>query len=221
MHDSKQIQNDSIGVRAEQGLKIEAELVLDCLDQEILVISKDFKVLYANATFLQEIGSTKEAVLGEFCYKVTHNRTSKCAPPKDPCPIMRLLETNQPTVEVHTHLDKNNKEFFVNVAAARIMQDDNCVGYLHVAIPTKNKTLQEADMDAAMQRTLDILNVIDLYQRQITDIKTKSHELEKTKEELEKRIADLEKFNALTVSREMKMIELKKRIQELEIKHAA
>ncbi len=221
MTTDKQIQNDSIGVGVDKGLKIEAELVLDCLDQEILVISKDFKVLYANAAFLEEINSSKEKVLEKFCYAVTHNRTSKCEPPNDPCPILKLIETGQPTVEVHTHLDKNGEKFFVNVAAARIMQDEECVGYLHVAIPTKNKTLQKNDMAGAMRRTQDILEVIDLYQKQINDIKSKAKEIEKTKKDLEKKIADLEKFNELTVSREMKMIELKKRIKELEKSRAA
>lgn len=220
MNANKRIQNDSVGVGANKHLKLEAELVLDCLDQEILVISKDFEVLYANSTFLQKIGRSKEEVTGKFCYEITHNRSSICEPPKDPCPISKLIETNQPTIEVHTHLDKNNKEFFVNVVAAPIMQDDLCVGYLHIAMPTKSKTLQTTDMTDAMQRTQDILNVIELYQKQMTDIKSKSEEIEKTKNDLEKKMEELEKFNNLTAGRELKMIELKKRIQELKSKLA-
>jgi PAS domain-containing protein len=216
MNTSAQIQNASVGLDADKKLKIEAELILDCLDQEILVISKDFEILFANAMFLQKIGRSKEEVAGKFCYEVTHNRTSKCEPPADPCPLSKLVETNQPIIEVHTHLDKDKKEFFVNVVAASIMQNDVCLGYLHLAMPVKDKALQKSDIETALGRARDILSVIDLYQKQMTEIKRNSEEIQKTKEQLEKKIEELEKFNQLTVDREIKMIELKKRIRELE-----
>lgn len=54
----------------------------------------------------------------------------------------------------------------------------------------------------------------------ITEIKTIQENLEKKIEErtkeLQKRVAELEKFHQLTVGRELKMIELKKKIKELE-----
>jgi transcriptional regulator with GAF, ATPase, and Fis domain len=221
METNTQIQGASIGLDNDNHLKIEAELVLDCLDQDILILSKDLRIIFANAMFLQKIGLSKEAVIGKFCYEVTHNRTSKCEPPNDPCPISKLDATSQPAIEVHTHSDKDKKEFFVNVVAASIMQDDTCIGYLHLAMPVKNKNLQQSDIETALRRAQDILNVIELYQKQMTEIKRNSNEIQKTKGELEKKIEELEKFNNLTVGRELKMIELKRRIEELEATHAS
>ena len=51
---------------------------------------------------------------------------------------------------------------------------------------------------------------MNLYQEQLKEIK------EKTKKELEEKIGRLEKFNKLTVGRELRIIELKEKIQELE-----
>jgi len=218
MNTNAQIQNGSVGLGADKRLKIEAELVLDCLDQEILAISKDFEILFANAMFLQKTGRSKEEVVGKFCYEMTHNRTSQCEPPKDPCPIAKLAQTNQIAIEVHTHLNKEGQEFFVNVVAAPITQKGSCVGYLHLAMPVKDKILQKSGMETALRRAQDILNVANLYQKQMTEIKENAEEIRKTKEQLEKKIAELEKFNIFTTDRELKMIELKKRIRELESK---
>jgi PAS domain S-box-containing protein len=48
------------------------------------------------------------------------------------------------------------------------------------------------------------------------DIKKKTEELEKSKKELEEKLKELERFSRLSVGRELRMIELKKRVKELE-----
>ena len=73
-----------------------------------------------------------------------------------------------------------------------------------------------ADTEAALNKTLDVLQVVNLYQRQMSEIKEEKYLLEKTKKDLESKIEELEKFNTLVVGRELKMIELKKKIEELE-----
>lgn len=147
---------------------------------------------------------------------MTHNRTSKCEPPRDPCPIEKLTQTSQTAVEVHTHLDKEGKEFLVNVVASPIVQKGKHIGYLHLAMPVKSKVLQKSDMETALKRSQYILEVIDLYQKQMTELKRKAEEIIKTKEQLENKIVELERYNTLTTGRELKMLELKKRIRELE-----
>jgi hypothetical protein len=49
-------------------------------------------------------------------------------------------------------------------------------------------------------------------------VEERTRELEKRKKELELKMEELEKFNSLAMGREMKMIELKKRVKELEEK---
>ena len=49
-------------------------------------------------------------------------------------------------------------------------------------------------------------------------VKERTSELEKSKAELQSKVNELEKFNRITIGREMRMVELKKRIKELEEK---
>jgi hypothetical protein len=54
--------------------------------------------------------------------------------------------------------------------------------------------------------------------RDITERKKVEEQMTKVNKELELRIEELEKFSKLTVGRELKMIELKKRVKQLEEK---
>ncbi len=50
----------------------------------------------------------------------------------------------------------------------------------------------------------------------LTEIKKKEEEVRASRAELEERISAMERFNKLTIGREMKMVELKEKISELE-----
>jgi PAS domain len=202
-----------------QVTKIESEVVLDCLDFDIFIINKDFKILFANKFFLNRLLLKREEVVGQHCYKISHHLNAPCKPPKDPCPIEKVIKTGKPSIEVHTHLTKDNKKYLVNVTAALIAGDKQGAGFLHISLPVKEKVNRPTDMEDALNKTLDVLRVVNLYQQQMIEIKRKTKLLEKTKNDLEFKVGELERFSNLVIGRELKMVELKKKIKELESKH--
>ena len=197
-------------------IKVEAALVLDCLDIDIMIISEDYKILYANVAFLEKMKQQKEEVIGRYCYEITHHRNDLCQPPKDPCPIKKVIETDKAAIEIHTHHDHENKEVLVNVTAAPVVLDNNMKAYIHLSLPVNDKDELNSDMEFALRKTEDILKVVSLYQEQLNEIKKRSAELENTKSELEIKITSLEKINKVTIGRELRMVELKKKLKNLE-----
>lgn len=195
---------------------IEAELVLDCLDFDILIISSDFKILFANKSFLKKIECNKDKVIGQYCYKISYHLNSQCKPPLDPCPIDTVIATGNPAVKVHTHLTKDNQKVLVSVTAAAIKEVGEDICYLHISLPSIPGVSNEDNINMALEKTLSVLDVVALYQRQMKEIKEKSEVLEKTKAVLESKVRDLEIFHKASVGRELKMVELKKKIEELE-----
>jgi hypothetical protein len=209
---------ENMSVVSGKEMTIESALVLDCLDMDILIISSDFKVIFANSAFLEKVKKKKEEVIGNYCYSVTHHRNSPCEPPNDPCPIKKVIETGQTSIEVHTHFNSENKNFRVNVIAAPLMNKNESLGFLHIAIPVKDEVKITDEINKALEKTQEVLTVVELYQEQMVELKEKTKKLEETKKQLQSKLDDLVKFKSVVVGRELKMIELKERIAELEKK---
>ena len=90
-----------------------SETILNGLPEEIALINrKDFVILDVNSSFLKRYNSTKEDVLGETCYKITHFRDTPCEPPEHTCPITEFEKTGTPQVLEHVHDDEGQAKYF-------------------------------------------------------------------------------------------------------------
>jgi hypothetical protein len=69
---------------------------------------------------------------------------------------------------------------------------------------------------AGKKTVLGIAHDITNRKRLEEESNRRSEDLAKSKEELERKVEEFERLNRLAVGRELKMIELKKRIEELE-----
>jgi len=109
------------------------ESIVDGIKEQIILISKDFKILWANKTFLEQFGCTKQELTGNYCYAVTHNRQSSCQPPDDICPLAEVLKSGKPGTVVHVHHSPQG-EFFSEVSAYPIKnQKGEIIEFVHIA----------------------------------------------------------------------------------------
>lgn len=206
-------------------IKVEAEVVLDCLEWDILIMDRNFKVLFANKAFLDKAKMKKCDAVNDHCYKITHHIDQPCQAPHDTCPLEEMLRTGKPAVETHTHFNSNNEKFLANTVVAPIKSfnsdsflisndgtpNENAVSdiFLHVSMQVKNPELEKEEIAIALEKASYVLEVINTYQRQMDELKS-------MRVNLEAKVNELEDFNKLAVGREMKMMELKERIKELE-----
>ncbi len=109
------------------------ESIVDGIKEQIILVSKDFKILWANKTFLEQFRCTRQELSGNFCYAVTHNRKSPCQPPNDICPILASMQKGEPKTEVHIHHGPGG-EFFSEVSAYPIKNDKGeIVEFVHIS----------------------------------------------------------------------------------------
>ena len=116
------------------------------ITDSILLLSKDFEILWANKTGLEGNGREIAEGLGKRCYEVTHGRESPCDDRLHPCPIHELQASGEPVAVTHTHLDSEGIETSLEITAYPIRDEQGeIVQFVHVSRDiTERKRAEEA-----------------------------------------------------------------------------
>ena len=93
------------------------ENILQGITESVLLVSKDFKILWANEAFQNQTGYKNQEIIGEYCYRLTHRGEAPCQPPHDLCPIVESEKTGKAETTTHTHFDTGGNKIFVQASA--------------------------------------------------------------------------------------------------------
>jgi len=130
-------------------------------EDAVCLISRDFRILWANQMFLEQTRNNAEDVLGKFCHQVTHNLRSPCQPPEDPCPIEKFMKTGKPASLNHVHYDKDGNKIFVDVMVYPVKNEEGETDkFVHLA---RDVTLSMKVDEIIQSREINLRNVIEKY----------------------------------------------------------
>jgi PAS domain S-box-containing protein len=135
------------------------EYILNSISDDILILSEDFKIVWANKAILKNTGCNLEDVIGNHCYKLTHDRSSPCVPPHDICPIMQVIQTGSPVAEVHTHVAANGDKRYVEVTAYPLKDESGrIVQFIHISKDITERKSSEEEIKRLYQMMRGILD---------------------------------------------------------------
>ncbi|QWR76139.1 ATP-binding protein [Candidatus Magnetomonas plexicatena] len=125
--------------------KLLLETVANGITDEILLITKDYKILWANKTVQKE---TKNTPIGMRCYKLTHLRETPCQLPNTPCPVREYYRQGKPTPVTHIHYDSvSGKEIYVEVVVYPIANAFGEVDkFVHVSKDITERVAKEEEI---------------------------------------------------------------------------
>ncbi|MBF0592909.1 MAG: PAS domain-containing protein [Nitrospirae bacterium] len=123
------------------------ENVSNGITDEIILLSKDFKILWANNAVLQNRASTVNEIIGMSCYNLTHHSDVSCNSPDDPCPVKEFYRTGQPTPVTHVHHKANGSISFVEVEAYPILDHRGEINeFVYVSKDITERVKREEDI---------------------------------------------------------------------------
>ncbi len=92
--------------------------VFEKLSEQVVVIDRDFRIVYANEAYIKENGyRSRTEVIGQPCYKISHKQETPCEGECHPCPLREIEKTGSAVNVVHTHYTHDNKETPVEICA--------------------------------------------------------------------------------------------------------
>lgn len=81
------------------------ETLFDGIDEEIMVLDADYRVLNVNRSFLERHGIEREEAVGKKCYEVTYGSEKSCGQEKLLCPLKRAVQTGKRVEVTHRRDD--------------------------------------------------------------------------------------------------------------------
>ena len=144
-----------------------SQSVFDNVSEQILIINvEDYKVVDANRALLEALKLKKEDVVGKTCYEVTHQRSTVCVAPYDVCPISEMLKTGKPVSVEHTHYDKDDNPFYVEVSASPIKDKAGKITHaIHISKNITKTKMEQKKLRTILRTVMDGFWITDMQGR--------------------------------------------------------
>jgi len=86
---------------AAKSLEISLQNILDCVEDELLVIDKKYRVKFVNSAARSKLTKGVRSPLGKPCYRVLHNRDKPCSSPLWNCPLNKVINSGITAMVFH------------------------------------------------------------------------------------------------------------------------
>lgn len=190
--------------------------LLECMDIDILMILKNHEILFANTAFIHTLGLSIDDVIGNNCDTIRVKNPDSYRLPYITCPIDRIIASLKPLVITDSYIDETGSKKIINVIGSLTKIGDTDEACLYMTVPVQKISNDENESERALLKGYKLIDMLAQIHYQEYKIYSILNELEVTKENL---IAKTSEFNLIyknIVDRELKMIELKKQISQMQ-----
>ena len=102
----------------------EMETILNGIQEFILVITPDKKIIDVNETFLNKMCYTRDEVIGKKCHEVYQKSNAPCSFDDIVCPLKKVLDNKRPVTKVMTRFNHNGERRYIEITISPIWEKD-------------------------------------------------------------------------------------------------
>ncbi len=130
-------------------------MINQLINEHVIVIGLDHKIIDINATFLKKLGLTKDEAVGHFCHEITHHLSSPCAGDHHPCPLAQVIKTGKPSQASHIHFDQNGNPYNVSISCYPLLEE----GKLKAVVEVSKDITSEIKFQKKMMRQEKLVSI--------------------------------------------------------------
>lgn len=104
------------------------------LHEDILVIDRDYRIVDLNNTTLVTSGQSREEVIGQPCFVISHGYHEPCDNLGENCELKRVFETGEPRNCTHEHIRSDGSKAYVDILLSPLNDADGNVSHVIEAV---------------------------------------------------------------------------------------
>ncbi len=103
------------------------ETIVNGIEDHMMVIDLDYRIIEVNRALLDMVGLKREDVVGRHCYEVSHHLKEPCTMPDHPCPLKDAVNSRKAASATHVHFDKDGREHYIHVVCHPLLDENGRV----------------------------------------------------------------------------------------------
>lgn len=104
--------------------------LIQSLQEDILVIDREYRIQDINDNALKTLGLTRKDAIGRFCYEVTHQNDRPCSKTGQKCGLEQVFKTGESINLHHEHINKAGDHSYADLLYSPIKDDTGNVTHV-------------------------------------------------------------------------------------------
>ncbi len=134
----------------------EIETILNGIQDFILVITPDREIIEVNQPFLDQMGYTREEVIGSKCHEIYHKEDHPCNGSDLFCPLNRVIRDKRPSQQVRTRVDHNGERRYIEVTIYPIWEKDGRISkFIEISRDITERKKEEEEITQRLEQMVE------------------------------------------------------------------
>ncbi|WP_051184709.1 ATP-binding protein [Desulfatiglans anilini] len=135
---------------------LDMETILNGIQDFILVITPDRKIVEVNEAFLTKMGYTREQVVGHSCHEVFQKGNQPCNEGIIFCPMNEAIRNREPSQQVVTRIDSDGQPIYTEVTMFPIFEDNGRISkFIEVSRDITDRKREEERITQRLERMVE------------------------------------------------------------------
>ncbi len=134
----------------------EIETILNSIEDFILVISPTMDIEEVNQTFLEQMGYSRDEVIGKKCHRRLQKLNSPCNPIFTGCPLSKAMQSMGPSHQVLTRVDREGQQHHVDVKIFPVWEKQGRISkFIEVSRDISDSKKEEEEMTRRLEKMVE------------------------------------------------------------------
>ncbi len=134
----------------------EMETILNGIQEFISVITPDMKIAEVNEAFLNQMGCSRDDVIGRKCHEVFQNQNHKCNPGDFVCPLNEVIRNKRQTRQVMTRVGSAGESNYFEVNLYPIWEKDGKISkFIEISRDITKRLKEEEEITRRLEQMVE------------------------------------------------------------------